>query len=626
MYYNIGLDIRKVIIMDNIETNDRFLAACQSGDIKQIKDCLLDPTQPACIHYHDDHAIIVACENGHLDVVKYLLHSKEIPENLLLPYDNYGAFRAACYYGKLHIVQYLLTDKELVEKGIPFADIHANSDESLLFSLHQGHIEIAEYLLTGADLLEYSNLFARDNCAIKMIVRTPSLWEWAENVMQKMVDKKTEEDKFSFLHFLQDFSDYRTNPYPPFFAFALCETADLTVVKKQILEYRNFCNNYLPHNECTNYIRSVCQKILVYATFLGKEDIINGLIKDVDLSPPKTEILLRAAQGQHTDNFIALYEKLNVDYAEQFKEVANTTYIDTNRLVTEKVESSEFFIANSPNLHDAPRPYITAPGFLSPLRIACIQNNVELVSYLLKDKKIHLLEGELQVGFLIACENSSIEVLYELLNNTLVINSLTNYDYKKGLMSAFANDNPRVVELIFKFNPNANDDFIDSLRVANKNNSIAALKILLAHTDKYDYSIYAQLFIEASHKEDTAMLDLLLTQCPFEKINEHTYNKAFLNACSHENVDMVTKLYDYHKFCPDVLEEGFLRVIKHGEDVVSPIQQFLVFEKGMPLSLALKVAIKDMEQLSKLFSVQQIHNNLSNNLSAKSTTMKKRKV
>lgn len=103
-----------------------------------------------------NQSFVDACTNGHLDEVKYLLHSKEIKYNADIHYEEDWAFRNACYQGNLHIVKYLLASPELIEH----ADIHAQKDLGLILACENGHFNIVKYMLTSTDLKEYASIHA----------------------------------------------------------------------------------------------------------------------------------------------------------------------------------------------------------------------------------------------------------------------------------------------------------------------------------------------------------------------------------------------------------------------------------------------------------------------------------
>lgn len=160
--------------------SEKLLNACAEGNFKHVKKLLNQGKflkkiknffihQPSYIdiNYKDKdekNALIFACANGHLDVVKYLLTSKDLIEHANInqtdKYDN-NVLIYACAYGYLDIVKYLLTSKDLIEH-VNIAHCSKTGDNCLIKAAEEGHLEIVEYLLTSKDLKEYPNLYHKN--------------------------------------------------------------------------------------------------------------------------------------------------------------------------------------------------------------------------------------------------------------------------------------------------------------------------------------------------------------------------------------------------------------------------------------------------------------------------------
>ena len=91
---------------------------------------------------------IDACENGQLEVVKYLLTSAELTEHADIHAQNDSGFSWACAQGHLEVVKYLLTSPELTEH----ADIHAGNDEGFKWACRYGHLEVIKYLIIDMNI------------------------------------------------------------------------------------------------------------------------------------------------------------------------------------------------------------------------------------------------------------------------------------------------------------------------------------------------------------------------------------------------------------------------------------------------------------------------------------------
>src|SRR6185436_15296859 len=87
------------------------------------------------------HILQLSADNGHLEVVKYLIEK----HNADIHADNDAALWLSARDGHLEIVKYL------VEKHN--ADIHADNDAALWLSAENGHLEVVKYLVSkGADV------------------------------------------------------------------------------------------------------------------------------------------------------------------------------------------------------------------------------------------------------------------------------------------------------------------------------------------------------------------------------------------------------------------------------------------------------------------------------------------
>jgi len=103
------------------------------------------------------HYFIKASEDGELDKIKYLLTSKEIPNNVDISYNDYNALRNACKYGHLEIVKYLLTSPDLKQHS----DIHVDQDGPFILACYSGNVELVRYFLTSPDLKEHPNIHTK---------------------------------------------------------------------------------------------------------------------------------------------------------------------------------------------------------------------------------------------------------------------------------------------------------------------------------------------------------------------------------------------------------------------------------------------------------------------------------
>lgn len=86
----------------------------------------------------------MACLSGNLDIISYLITSKDLKENVNIHVADDFAFRMACKRGYLNIVQYLLSSPDLTDH----ADVHVFKDIAFRQAEANGHFEIVKYLLS----------------------------------------------------------------------------------------------------------------------------------------------------------------------------------------------------------------------------------------------------------------------------------------------------------------------------------------------------------------------------------------------------------------------------------------------------------------------------------------------
>jgi len=101
-----------------------------------------------------DYCLSNACIRGHLELVKYLLTTKELGLNADINSEKDAAFRIACQKGHLDIIKYLLTSPELVKHS----NISAKDNEGLQWAACHGHFEVVKYLMTSRDLKEHAKI------------------------------------------------------------------------------------------------------------------------------------------------------------------------------------------------------------------------------------------------------------------------------------------------------------------------------------------------------------------------------------------------------------------------------------------------------------------------------------
>lgn len=104
--------------------------------------------------------LVCACESGQLDIIKYLLHSKDLSIHADLKYHNHEAFRTLCTKQYTQCLEYLLTSSEVQA----YAHIHNIKNNMLQIIFNSNNMQLFDHLLTSPQLNnKFSNLHEHDD-------------------------------------------------------------------------------------------------------------------------------------------------------------------------------------------------------------------------------------------------------------------------------------------------------------------------------------------------------------------------------------------------------------------------------------------------------------------------------
>ena len=112
------------------------------------------------IHASNECAFRLACLNGYLHIVKYLINLYKIRQSREPTYakiniheNDEEGFRWTCRDGYIHIIKYLV--KLYKKSTYAKINIHANNEEGFRSACRNGHKHIIKYLLSCGSY--YSN-------------------------------------------------------------------------------------------------------------------------------------------------------------------------------------------------------------------------------------------------------------------------------------------------------------------------------------------------------------------------------------------------------------------------------------------------------------------------------------
>ena len=187
----------------NVHEDYGFTLACENGHLKIIKFLMSLNNKPN-IHANNEYGFRLACENGHLKIIKYLMSLDDKPN--IHAYNENG-FRWACENGQLEVIKYLMSldDKPNIhaqnENGFRIAckngqldvikflmslddkpNIHAVVENGLQSACENEHLEVAKYLSTICD--EYELVIDENGKLIS--------WKVNKNWTKELIGKKQE--------------------------------------------------------------------------------------------------------------------------------------------------------------------------------------------------------------------------------------------------------------------------------------------------------------------------------------------------------------------------------------------------------------------------------------------------
>lgn len=132
-----------------------FKDACMHGQLN-IVEFLTSTEWHHCghplfdIHGQQDESFLLACQEGHLSIVRWLTTSPQMLNSGLSFVDlsscGHEALHRAGLGGHVDIIRFLTTSPDLLEAGHALVDLDAHQDSLFFWACERGDLEMAQYL------------------------------------------------------------------------------------------------------------------------------------------------------------------------------------------------------------------------------------------------------------------------------------------------------------------------------------------------------------------------------------------------------------------------------------------------------------------------------------------------
>lgn len=143
--------------------NYALIFACINNDIDIVKYCLTSPELKvhAEIHADEGQPLRNACKFGHLDIVQYLIASPDLKEHASPQHPDNIFLYSAYDNNRLEVIKYLLGSPEVLNKP----DIHINKDETFIDCTKYKLYDIVNYLIFDLNIekTEYISTYLKNN-------------------------------------------------------------------------------------------------------------------------------------------------------------------------------------------------------------------------------------------------------------------------------------------------------------------------------------------------------------------------------------------------------------------------------------------------------------------------------
>ena len=437
--------------------NLNLINACTSGNLENFVNLLQNEVNPDYTKF-----IIFATLNGHLNIVKHILEKNP---NIRIDEHNNELIRYAFEYNHVELVKYFINwyeTKKISLTNIYKMALDKHNDIAILIveninnifynmCLESNVVSAVEYYNNYADIIKIRNhlLKACEDKNVELVkflvTNIGSIKNLHHAHINEIFRKSCIIGNIEIVKYLHDnFSVINVHSYNEYIFKNLCYKGHLDVLKYIIDTYKNTNNPIDITNEYNDILISVCKnnriELLEYLVSLNNNKITICLYDKIvtALNENNTEIVLFLLNKNKTNPSIYrldihklldnsyIYNKLNI-----LKYILENYSIDIRRnndeffvkaFNTQKMDVIKYLIDKFKDTNNPIEIHFTSRLFYN----ACIDNHIELVTYLLTtypDK--YMFNNK---SFIInICKKGNTEIAKLLLNKYNIVDDIDNF-------------------------------------------------------------------------------------------------------------------------------------------------------------------------------------------------------
>lgn len=119
------------------ELSEIFNKACENGEVYTIRTIIKEHPGYIDLESNDGYGFKKACEKGFVNIIDYLIKTKEVVKNIELDFQENAGFYIACNYNQSEVLKYYFEHKEYQSKKGLINTVFIKSCENINLEMYQ---------------------------------------------------------------------------------------------------------------------------------------------------------------------------------------------------------------------------------------------------------------------------------------------------------------------------------------------------------------------------------------------------------------------------------------------------------------------------------------------------------